>query len=153
MEYKNKKTILLFGTTESTTLATAKTNAALGFACQITNTTMPKATRSETTKDARLCPTDDTFKRKDTDDPEYSEGSITGVADKGDAGYDATMAALKTAFWADSKGTFLMKHPDGSTEQWANIKLLEANDDPEGASADEVVFTIRFQLHTKLSKV
>jgi hypothetical protein len=152
-EYKNKKTKLMFGTTIATDIATAETAATLGFGCKITNSVPPKATRSETTDEAVYCDGNDSFVKKDTGEPEYSEGSVTGIADKGDTAFDATMAALDTGFWADSKLTHFMVHPDGVTKKWAIIKLLEASQEPEGSATDKVKFTIRYQVHTKMSTV
>ena len=113
---------------------------------------MPRETRAETTEDPRFCTGADSFISKDTDDIDISELSITGVADKGDADYDATMTVLRTMFDADNIGTFLMTHPDGVMQKWANIKLLEVFDDPDGAASDKVKFTVRAQLHSRLSE-
>ena len=150
-EYKIKKTVLAFGSTESTSLTTAETNATVGFGCQIENVVMPKETRSETTEPARLCPTSDSIVKKDTGDIELSELSVTGVADKGDTGYDAAATLLDTMFDNDTKGTILMTHPDGTTKKWANAKVLEFSDDPDGGAEDKIKFTLRMQMHTRLS--
>lgn len=150
-EYKIKKTVLAFGSTASTDLASAKTNTTVGFGCLIETVTIPKETRGETTEAPRLCTSDVSFITKDTTDIEISELNINGIADKGDADYDAAAALIKTQFNTDSIGSFLMTHPDGTTEKWANEKVLEFTDDPDGGADDKIKFTLRMQMHSRLS--
>jgi len=151
---KGKKTVLKFGVTEATDLAGAETAATLEFPCLITNFTPPKETRAETTDESVYCTSSDAFKTKDTDEIEISAMTLTGLAEKGNAGYDAAIAGLKTLFDNDNPGCFIIVHPNGTYKQWANMKVLEATGDiAEGAPEDKIKFNIQLQLRTRLATV
>jgi len=146
---KGKKQVILFGATEATDLATAETAATLKLPCMLTSFTPYEESRSETTDDAVYCTSSDSFVKKDTGEIEISAMSLTGLSDKDDPDYVATMAALKTMHRNDTRGCFVITHPNGTDKQWANMKLLKVRGDiAEGAPDDKIKFIIEVQLHS-----
>lgn len=141
---KNKKTLIYIGSSKpvSATLAAAITAADTGFACLIETMEGLELSRGTVDDPTVYCSSATAFKKRDTDELEISNFSITGmVDDESVSGYAAVMALAETMIKADTRGTMVITEPNGTDKLWLEIKLVKAGK-MRGGAQDKQKFSI-----------